>query len=82
MPIRFDGDQAFFEEVCAVEESETLQHWLVDHPQAQLEFAACTHLHTAVLQVVLCSNARKGQPPADSILRAALYSKPQRGDTP
>lgn len=75
MPIRFENNIAIFEDVCAVEESEILQGWLKANPHGSLDFSHCSHLHTAVLQVVLCASAQRVGPPSEPILSSVLFPR-------
>lgn len=65
MPIRFTEDTASFEEVCTVEEAETLLQWLQDRPQGTIKLKECTHVHTAIVQVLLAGRVIVALPPAD-----------------
>ncbi|MBU3694347.1 MAG: hypothetical protein FGM40_05895 [Rhodocyclaceae bacterium] len=53
MPITFSDDRAVFEGICAVQEAEGLLSWVLEHPGAPVDTAACEHLHSAVLQVLM-----------------------------
>jgi anti-anti-sigma regulatory factor len=64
--------------VCAgtlsVEEAEALQLLLLATPDATLDLAACTHLHSACLQVLMAANAPIAAWPEDAALAAWLQS--------
>jgi hypothetical protein len=53
MPIEFSDDRALLNGVCCVEEAEGLLSWVLQHPGAAVDAAACEHLHSAVLQVLM-----------------------------
>tara|TARA_Y100001968_G_scaffold332250_2_gene389671 strand:+ start:7410 stop:7655 length:246 start_codon:yes stop_codon:yes gene_type:complete len=44
------------EKECGAEDAETLLAWLLANPRGSLNLKQCTHLHAAVLQVLMkCS---------------------------
>jgi hypothetical protein len=55
MPIEYKKNRVVFREVVAVEEAETLLEALQKKPSAKVDLAACTHLHTANLQVLMAA---------------------------
>ena len=55
MPIEYKKNRVIFREVVAVEEAETLLEVLQQRPSAKVDLTACTHLHTANLQVLLAA---------------------------
>jgi hypothetical protein len=60
--------------VVPIDDAETLAGWLrtrgrADTP-ARVDLAGCTHLHTAVLQVLLSARVQLEVPPADPFLKA------------
>ena len=50
-----DGATIVLDGRCAVEEAEPLLQLLQASPAACLDWRQCTHLHTAVLQVILAA---------------------------
>lgn len=70
MPITFDQDEAALIDVASVEEAEPLLAWLQDHKDGRVNLAACTHLHAAVLQVLMAGRATIGEFPDDAGLSA------------
>lgn len=68
MPIRFDETTSWLEEVCAVEEAEPLLAWLQGGPDRRVDLGRCSHLHTAVLQVLLAARPVLAAPPEDGFL--------------
>ena len=77
MPIQFEetgGGEAVFTGTCVIEEAESLQAWLKEHPEGPVNLSACEHLHTAVLQTLLAFKPKLSHPPTDGFL--AKYIQP------
>ncbi len=55
---------------CGVEDAEALQHHLLADPRSTVEWAACEHLHSAVLQVLLVAKPRLHGMPSNAFLRS------------
>jgi hypothetical protein len=72
MPIEYKKNRAVFRDEVTVEEAEELLEWLQARPGAQADLAACRHLHTANLQVLMCGKTSISKWPKDSGLRAWL----------
>ena len=72
MSIEFTNDQAIFREVASVEEAESLLEWLQKTPDARIDLAACAHLHTANLQVLMAARSEIASWPENTELRAWL----------
>jgi hypothetical protein len=72
MPIEFTTDQVIFRDIASVEEAESLLEWLQTTPQAKINLAACTHLHTANLQVLMAARPVIAVWPENIELRAWL----------
>ena len=53
MPIEFKKNRAIFREEISVEEAEGLLEWLQTRPTAKADLSACSHMHTANLQVLM-----------------------------
>lgn len=53
MTIRFKKTVAVLDDICTIEEAETLLEWLLDNPKGKLNFKQCKHIHTAILQVLM-----------------------------
>jgi len=68
MPFKYTKNTVIAEESCTVEDAMTLLEFLITNPKAKVDLAACTHLHTAVLQVLLAVNANINALPTDSFL--------------
>ncbi len=50
---------------CGAEDAEVLQGHLLAAPDSSVEWSACQHLHSAVLQVLLIAKPRlRGVPPS------------------
>lgn len=69
MPIRFEKTTAFLENVCTVEEAETLLAWVRGRKRPKIDLKACEHLHTAILQVLLVVRPAVTAWPEDAELR-------------
>ena len=63
---------------CGVEDAEVLQHYLVAARQSGVEWHACEHLHSAVIQVLLVAKPRIRGQPSSAFLRAHLAPLLQR----
>lgn len=72
MPILFEKNKAVFSEVVSVEEAEGLLEWLQNKASATVDLSACTHLHSANLQVLMAAKTLVGAWPKDASLRAWL----------
>jgi hypothetical protein len=53
MTLSFIEDTAFAEGASSVEDALTLLEFLQSHGGAKVDLSSCTHLHTAVLQILL-----------------------------
>jgi len=64
--------------VCAgslsVDDAEALQQQLLASPEAPLDLDACTHVHSACLQVLMAAPARIAAWPRDAALAGWLQS--------
>lgn len=72
MPIEFQKHRIAFQGVVTVEEAESLVEWLQTEPGAQVDLSACSHMHTANLQVLIAGGIAVSSWPRDSTLRAWL----------
>jgi hypothetical protein len=70
MPARFDDDRLLLSGVVTIEEAEQIRDLLACHPRAGLDLAACEHLHTAALQVLLSARRAVVRRPEDAFLTA------------
>ena len=57
MPIEFKRNRAIFRDDVSVEEAEGLLEWLQNRSTAKVDLSACSHLHTANVQVLMTAKA-------------------------
>ena len=69
MGIEYHTDHAVIQAHASVEEAETLCQWLREAPDRGVDLAACTHLHAAVLQVLMALRPRILAEPPNPWLR-------------
>jgi hypothetical protein len=74
MPIEFKKNCVIFRDVVQVEEAEALLEALQKKPTLKVDLTACTHLHTANLQVLMVARPRICSWPQDQELRTWLQS--------
>lgn len=55
MPIRFENSVAHLTGVAGAAEAEELLEWLQQHPRGSIQADTCTHVHGAVLQVLMAA---------------------------
>jgi hypothetical protein len=68
MPLRLDGETLYLEAECGVEEAlALLEHLAAPQPPA-IDLRTCTHLHTALVQVLAACRPRDVTPPDDVFL--------------
>lgn len=72
MPIEFKKNLVVLRDVVQVEEAEALFEALQKKPNTKVDLAACTHLHTANLQVLIVARPRIRSWPQDPELRTWL----------
>ncbi|MEI8397177.1 MAG: hypothetical protein WCF85_20830 [Rhodospirillaceae bacterium] len=72
MAILYEGDTARFLDVCTVDEALDLLEWLRGRSQPKIELEACTHLHTALFQVILATRPAINSLPEDAFLSRRL----------
>ncbi len=60
--------------VCPIEEAETLLRYLSEVPGATVDWSACEHAHTAVIQVLLAAQPRIVGRPVDPFLDRHIAS--------
>lgn len=72
MPIEFKRNRLILRDVVPVEEAEDLLEALQKKPTTKVDLAACTHLHTANLQVLMVARPCIENWPEDSELRTWL----------
>jgi hypothetical protein len=66
---RHDNATIVLEGNCPVEDAEALLQLLQASPEASLDWTQCTHLHTAVLQVILAAGSVRLGPCGDPWVR-------------
>ena len=70
MTIRHDDSGVIvLEGECPVEDAEPLLERLQAHPDATVDWSACTRLHTAVIQVLMAAEVRVRGPCGDAFVR-------------
>ena len=72
MPILTEGDIARIDGAASVEEAETLVAFLEGAAGRRVDLSAATHLHTAVLQVLMAYRPTATALPGDPDLNALL----------
>jgi ribosome maturation factor RimP len=70
---------ACFKGVCTVEEAESLLQWLQDQQRAKVTLKECTHLHAAILQVLMAAKVMVTLPPDDPDLAQWLIPALKNG---
>jgi hypothetical protein len=80
MPIEFKGNRAIFRDDVSVEEAEGLVEWLQNRSTAKVDLSACSHMHTANLQVLMTAKAGIIGWPKNADLRAWLEPVLKPGD--
>lgn len=73
MPIAWTDNTAELTETCAIEDAETLLAWIKEHPKGVVNLKRCTHLHTAVLQVLLALRPPLGEAPEAPFLKNNVW---------
>ena len=74
MPLTFAEDTILIDGVCGVEDAMPLLEFLQTHGVARIDLGACTHLHSAPLQVLLAVAERVTALPEEEFLRRWLTS--------
>lgn len=72
MAIRYEDRTAVLDGECAVEEAGDLAEWLIADATRGVDMAACSGLHTAVLQTLMALRPPVVAMPADSQWNAWL----------
>jgi hypothetical protein len=72
MAIEFKKNRVIFRDVARVEEAEALLEALQKKPSAKVDLSACTHLHTANLQVLMVARPSIDSWPQNPELRTWL----------
>jgi len=72
MPIIYKKTVAILNEICEIEEAETLLEWLLVHPKGKLNLKELCHPHAALLQVMMALQPVVSVWPEDEELSALL----------
>lgn len=80
MPIEFKKNRAIFRDEATVEEAENLLEWLQTRPSAKADLSACSHIHTANLQVLMAGKIAVSSWPKNAELRAWLEPALKSGE--
>jgi hypothetical protein len=67
--IHLSGGTIELQGACDLEDAEKLLQYLIDSPQATVDWRACTAAHTAVVQVLLAARPTFRGPPKGDFLR-------------
>ena len=74
MAIVYKKTVARFDDTIAIEAAEALLTWLSAHPKAKIDLSSCSHLHAAVLQVLMAARVTVSRWPREERLKAWLNS--------
>lgn len=69
MPITYKTNVVVMEGVCSIDEGDQLLQWLIEHPKGKINLKQVTHIHTALLQILLCLHPFVSILPEDAKLR-------------
>jgi len=72
MPLNFTDDTVTADTVPTVEDALPLLEYLQLHAGAMVDLVACTHVHTAVLQVLMAARPTMVTLPRDAFLSRLL----------
>lgn len=74
MSIEFKKNVAVFSDICVIEEAELLVEWLAKTPKGKVNLKACSHLHTALLQVLMVTKVKVSSAPRSKELYSIVAS--------
>jgi len=74
MPMTFKKTVAVCEQMCSIEEAETLLEWLLDNPKGMVNLKKCQYLHTAIIQVLMAIKPEFSALPDDEKFRQTLIA--------
>ena len=74
MGLEYKKNQIVCKDVVSVEEAEGLLEWLQQKTTAKVDFSACTHIHSANLQVLMAAKPMITAWPADPVFSDWLQS--------
>lgn len=72
MAITYDKKVAVFTDAISIEDAEILLEWLRKTSKSRLDLKHCSHLHAAILQVIMAANPIIDAWPQAEHLRAWL----------
>ncbi|MGN7614481.1 hypothetical protein ACQZV8_20625, partial [Magnetococcales bacterium HHB-1] len=72
MPITLTDTEAIFTDTSDIEEAEVLLDWLKENPEGLINLKACSHIHTAIFQVLLALKPNYNHPPEDPFLKEKI----------
>lgn len=70
MPINYKTNVAVLEGVCGIEEGDALLEWLIANPKGKINLKQTSHLHTALLQILLCHQPKVSVAPENAEFKA------------
>ena len=65
MSITYKEDTAVFKETATVDEAETFLEWITEHENCVVDLSESSHIHTAVLQVLMAAEPHVTKMPED-----------------
>lgn len=65
MPITYKTNVAVFDGVCGIEEGDDLLQWFSEHPKGKINLKQSTHIHTALIQIIMCQQPTVSVTPED-----------------
>ena len=74
MAIQYNKKTVVFGDTVSVEEAEDLLQWQQKNPKGRMDLTACTHLHAAVLQVMMATQMAVTAWPLDKDLKTWLMA--------
>jgi hypothetical protein len=66
MPIDYQKNQAIFSGVVSIDDTEELLQWLLKKTSPKINLVDCTHLHPAILQVLMVAQSPVTAWPSDA----------------
>jgi hypothetical protein len=82
MTVRLAADGTIeLDGICAIEDAEKLQRYLIADPHADVDWRSCAAAHTALIQILFAAKAVPRGPPASDFLRDYIEPllDPRRG---
>jgi len=68
MPLLYEKNTVRFVDTCTVDEALEFQEWLGVAEAPRVDLSACTHLHTALFQILLAVRPKRIGSPVDPFL--------------